>query len=165
MGRTLNRRSFLQRVALGASAATVGIEIAPATASVASDDGSVNLRTAGAAGDGSEDDGPALQSALNRLAAEGGGTLVVPPGVYRIASPVSRDFPGAVVLVVGAGSSSRFLLATGPAAPAITIQNAESVLLEDLVFLGTPGRLTDARFGIRLEVCLHASFGAVTSTV
>ncbi|HEX8352419.1 MAG TPA: glycosyl hydrolase family 28-related protein, partial [Pyrinomonadaceae bacterium] len=38
----------------------------------------------GAAGDGVTDDGPALQAALDALAAAGGGTLLVPAGRYAI---------------------------------------------------------------------------------
>ena len=45
-------------------------------------------------GDGMADDGPALQAALDALAAAGGGTLIVPAGRYAIITPVAKDFGG-----------------------------------------------------------------------
>src|SRR6476661_7436115 len=55
----------------------------------------VSLSDFGAVGDGVADDGPALQAALDSLAANGGGTLLVPAGKYAIATPVSVNFSGA----------------------------------------------------------------------
>ncbi|WP_303659899.1 right-handed parallel beta-helix repeat-containing protein [Haladaptatus salinisoli] len=42
----------------------------------------------GATGDGASDDAPALQSAVD-AAADGGGTVYLPPGTYRVESPVT----------------------------------------------------------------------------
>src|ERR1041384_515275 len=44
----------------------------------------------GAVGDGVTDDGPALQCALDALAAAGGGQLQVPAGHYAILTPVQK---------------------------------------------------------------------------
>src|SRR5687768_15714848 len=51
-----------------------------------------NLADFGAVGDGVTDDGPAFQNALDAIAAAGGGTLIVPPGLYFVATPVVKDF-------------------------------------------------------------------------
>src|SRR6266480_3693534 len=47
----------------------------------------VNLRDYGALGDGLANDSPALQQALDDLAASGGGTLQVPAGHYVLRTP------------------------------------------------------------------------------
>ena len=54
----------------------------------------LNVRDFGATGDGTTDDAPAFQKALDALATAGGGTLFVPAGKYAIASTVSKDFSG-----------------------------------------------------------------------
>ena len=48
--------------------------------------GGYDVRDFGAKGDGGTDDTAAVQCALDRAAADGGGTVRVPPGVYRISS-------------------------------------------------------------------------------
>ena len=52
--------------------------------------GGFNARDFGATGDGQTKDTVALQQALDACAAAGGGTVVVPPGVYRTGSIVLR---------------------------------------------------------------------------
>ena len=64
-------------------------------------DRGAHLRDYGAKGDGTTDDGPAIQAAVNDLKAKGGGTLSFGPKVYRIASAVVLD--GATVRLQGAG--------------------------------------------------------------
>jgi hypothetical protein len=65
------------------------------SSSTAGDDDNIfNLADFGSAGDGITDDGPALQAALNAIAAAGGGTLFVPAGRYAITTPVQKDFTG-----------------------------------------------------------------------
>ncbi len=54
----------------------------------------LNLRDFGATGDGTTDDAPAFQKALDALAAAGGGTLFIPEGKYVIATPVNKNFNG-----------------------------------------------------------------------
>ena len=46
----------------------------------------LNVRDYGATGDGSTDDAPAIQAALNAALAAGGGWVWVPPGTYRLAT-------------------------------------------------------------------------------
>jgi len=61
----------------------------------------LDAREAGAVGDGVRDDSPALQSALDRLAA-GGGTLRIPAGTYAIGRPLV--IRGDSVTVAGEGA-------------------------------------------------------------
>jgi uncharacterized repeat protein (TIGR03803 family) len=131
-----------------------------------------NLRVFGAVGDGVTDDGPALQRALNALASAGGGTLVVPAGRYAIASPVSKDFSGLKkpVTIRGVASSttvntrgngeqlshgldltSEFVIKTGQATVALALSNLASLLITDMVFIGTPDASSDARQALFLD--------------
>ncbi|MGH9967359.1 MAG: carboxypeptidase regulatory-like domain-containing protein [Pyrinomonadaceae bacterium] len=127
---------------------------------------SLNLSDFGAVGDGVTDDGPALQSALDALAAAGGGTLFVPEGRYAIATPVSKDFtnlassvtiqgvetsipippPNASAgdLTRGLDLTSGFVPRTGEQQVAISITGLQSLLIKDILFIGTPDVATDA---------------------
>ncbi|HZI87831.1 MAG TPA: glycosyl hydrolase family 28-related protein, partial [Pyrinomonadaceae bacterium] len=135
------------------------------TASVRSLDGPVfDLSTFGAVGDGVANDGPALQQALNAIAQEGGGTLFVPAGRYAITTPVFKDFTGtgASLTILGVASStpvnadgdgaaltrgldltSEFVIRTGLSTTALTLRGLDSLLISDMVFIGTPGVATD----------------------
>ncbi|WP_043363296.1 glycosyl hydrolase family 28-related protein [Belnapia sp. F-4-1] len=64
-------------------------------------DRGAHVRDYGAKGDGSTDDGPAFQAAIDDLKTKGGGTLFLGPKVYRIASPVVLN--GATIRLQGAG--------------------------------------------------------------
>ena len=114
----------------------------------------------GATGDGVTDDGPALQAALNALAAAGGGTLLVPAGRYAIVTPVAKNFGGLATpikitgvpsatepapptaagadLTRGLNLTSEFLPRTGAGAATIAIFGAQNVSVEELAFVGTP---------------------------
>lgn len=61
----------------------------------------LHVRDFGAVGDGVADDGPAFQAAIDALAAGRGGTLLLGPRHYRIASPVVVS--GVAVTLQGAG--------------------------------------------------------------
>lgn len=69
-----------------------------------SDIGFIDVRSRGAAGDGTTPDGPAIQAAIDAAAAAGGGTVLLPPGGYVSGSLFLRDRvtlrlePGAVLL-------------------------------------------------------------------
>ena len=78
----------------------------------------VSVKSFGAVGDGRHDDRPSIQQALD-AAGKGGGTVLVPPGIYLLAPPAA----GGPVLLVdsgvslrGAGVASRLVL--GPRARA-----------------------------------------------
>ncbi len=117
-----------------------------------------DLRDYGAVGDDVADDAPALQAALDAVADAGGGTIFVPPGIYRIASAVWCNFGGraAVVAVRGCGSSAQLHIACPTTVTAIELANLESLLFEDLVFVGTPGTTTDARRAVFFSTILQA---------
>ena len=126
----------------------------------------LDLKDFGAAGDGMTDDGPALQAALDALAATGGGTLFVPAGRYAIVTPVSKSFAelGASVtisgvasgvavppptangqnLTEGLGLTSEFLPRTGTAGAALVLAGLRGAAVNDIAFVGTPGVVTDA---------------------
>src|SRR5688572_4177794 len=123
---TTTRDPLSRRRLLGAAMVGAGLAAMPSTAAaqdppVAEPD-ELNLRAFGAVGDGTTDDGPALQRALDRLAEVGGGTLFVPPGRYVIATPVSKNYAhlASAIHVRGVGSSSQLHLKTGPGTNAIT---------------------------------------------
>ena len=59
----------------------------------------------GAGGNGTRDDTPALQKAVNQAAANGGGTIIIPPGTYAIGS-VQTPTGDTPITLLGAGSAT-----------------------------------------------------------
>src|SRR4051794_14182134 len=126
----------------------------------------IDLRNFGAVGDGSTDDGPAFQKALDALADAGGGTLFVPAGKYAIATPVSKNFSGLASSVTIIGVESLTMPApptaggdqlclglnlpteiyprTGFDHVAISISGLSNLVVKDIAFVGTAGVATDA---------------------
>ena len=112
----------------------------------------VDLKDYGALGNGVADDAPALQKALDDLAASGGGTLEVPAGKYRLATPVSREFAQTAQLIIkgvtsstpivvagngrGLDLTSEFIIAVGATKDAVTLKGLDSVRIEDVGFTG-----------------------------
>ena len=150
----------------------------------------LNLRDFGAVGNGTTDDGPSLQNALNALAAAGGGTLIVPAGRYAIVTGVFKDFTGLAqsVVIQGVESStpvppptsegevltrgldllSEFYPRTGPQRPALNIKGLQSFLIKDIAFVGTPNVNTDAFSTLYLDsiedaVITHCEFYGLSS--
>ncbi|HEX3186021.1 MAG TPA: carboxypeptidase regulatory-like domain-containing protein [Pyrinomonadaceae bacterium] len=139
--------------------------------------GVFNLADFDAVGDGVADDGPALQRALDALADAGGGTLYVPAGLYKIQTPVARNFAGVSVLIQGVPSdtmpapptaggdqlaasldlASEFIPATGSTDTAITLTNADNLTVEHLAFTGTESVITDAYITLLLSDINHAT--------
>jgi hypothetical protein len=79
----------------------------------------VDARTFGAVGDNSHDDTWALQTAATTVASQPrGGTLYLPPGVYKINSAITVPVDG-MVTFVGAGSGSTIIRQTGRSADGI----------------------------------------------
>jgi hypothetical protein len=151
-----------------------------------------NLRDFGAIGDGIADDGPALQDALNAIAAAGGGTLFVPAGRYAISTPVQKDFTrlAASLTIVGVESLtsvppsnstglqltaglnllSEFAPRTGNQAIAINISGLQSFLIQHVTFIGTPNVATDASVTLTLRdvweaTIKHCEFYGLSSLV
>jgi len=58
----------------------------PHSVNAANEDGSFNVRTYGAAGDGKQLDSPAIDKAIEAAAASGGGTVLLPAGTYLCGS-------------------------------------------------------------------------------
>jgi len=126
----------------------------------------LNLRDFGATGDGTTDDAPAFQKALDALAAAGGGTLFIPEGKYVITTPVSRNFTGLASSITITGVESLTMPApptapgsdlclgldlptevyprTGEANVAISISGLQNLVVKDIAFVGTPTARTDA---------------------
>jgi hypothetical protein len=126
----------------------------------------LNLRDFGAKGDGTTDDGPAFQKALDALAAAGGGTLFVPEGKYVIATPVDKNFTGLAASITIMGVESLTMPApptaggdqlclgldlpteiyprTGVKDVAITLSGLQNLVIKDIAFVGTAGVTTDA---------------------
>ena len=133
----------------------------------------LNLRDFGAVGDGVTDDGPAFQSALDALAAAGGGTLFVPEGKYAIVTPVAKDFTGlaASISIVGVESLtpvappsaggyelskgldllSEVYPRTGEQQDAIFIKGLSNLVVKDIAFVGTSTVVTDAATTLSLS--------------
>lgn len=119
-----------------------------------------NLKTDfGAVGDGQTNDSPALQAALDALAQAGGGTLLVPPGRYALASPVNKNFfnQASSIIIRGVGSSSQFLIKSGNGTRNIELGGLERLVLSGLIFVGTPGVRDDATIALFLSYCAQVN--------
>ena len=134
----------------------------------------ISLADFGAVGDGTTDDGPALQAAVDALATAGGGVLFVPAGTYAIATPVSKDFSGlaseitihgetssTVLDVAGTGSgldlTSELLIKVGARNDALIFRNLSNLQIKDLIFLGDQAVLDDAHIVVSIERVQNAS--------
>lgn len=129
----------------------------------------ISLSDYGAAGDGVTNDGPALQAALEALANAGGGTLFVPDGHYAITTTVSVDFSGRASAITiqgtpsalpppgpgdfgaGLGLTAELHIKTGADHDAIILRNLDTLLVQDLVFIGDPNAIDDARITLTIS--------------
>lgn len=91
---------LVQANAAGTGTETRRATLAQLRGAVLADRGA-HVRDYGAKGDGTTDDAPAIQAAVNDLKAKGGGTLQFGARTYRIASPVLVE--GATVRLQGLG--------------------------------------------------------------
>ncbi len=140
---------------------------AVASSHVSAEENTFSLQDFGAVGDGVADDGPALQAALDALAAAGGGTLVVPAGRYAIITPVEKDFSGVSNLTIigaepapdngsggfgsGLGLSSEFFVQVGETQTALSIIGARNFLIQDITFIGDPNVIRDCKITLSLS--------------
>lgn len=111
--------------------------------------GEVNIKDFGAKGDGSTNDSAAISSAMDvvRVNGAGGGTVFIPPGKYRINSAITQNFTSAGVSmkIRGVGNASQFYITVGIGVVGMTFSNnAESLYMEDLTFVGNPAVTNDA---------------------
>ena len=139
-----------------------------------------NLADFGAVGDGVTDDGPAFQRALDAIADAGGGTLLVPAGLYFVATPVVKNFAnlnGGTVTIQGVPSiqfpalpnasseqlslsldlSSEIIPATGFVDSAFTLTNLRQFTIEHVAFTGRETEQTDAFVTLNLSDITHAT--------
>ena len=79
--------------------------------------GALNVRWFGATGAGAADDQPAIQAAINYVAGRGGGTVYIPPGVYRVNSAIQIN--GSGVRLVGDNRANTFIKKSGADATTI----------------------------------------------
>jgi hypothetical protein len=88
----------------------------------------VNVKDAGALGDGEHNDAPAVQAAIGKLAAEGGGTLYFPPGDYVInggltipvTSPIRLAGAGAILGPLSGSNRPTRLIRTAGRSPIVS---------------------------------------------
>src|ERR1700682_1674479 len=102
----LERRDLLSGVA--PAEATGSAQVAPATAAAPSS--TVSVKGFGAKGDGVTNDQPAIQAAIESLAATGG-TVYVPAGDYRLGDSIVIDHDN--ITLTGQGASSVLRLMDG----------------------------------------------------
>lgn len=78
------RRNLLKHspLAIVSAATTIGHSALAETSAAAATDAIFNVRTYGATGDGKTIDTPAINRAIEAVAATGGGMLVFPSGTY-----------------------------------------------------------------------------------
>ena len=156
---SISRKVFLGRVGALAGATSVSslLSHGEAGAGQATNE-RLNLRDFGAVGDGVADSGPALQRSLDALGAAGGGELVIPPGRFVIATPVSKDFHplASSIRIVGLGSGSQVVIKAPASALAITLGNLQHLVIQGVTFVGTPGVRSDAGSVIALAYCSAA---------
>jgi hypothetical protein len=123
----------------------------------------VNVKDVGAAGNGKQNDAPAVQAAIDRLGAEGGGTLFFPPGDYVInggltmplTSPIRLAGAGAILGPLSGSNRPTRLIRTAGSAPIVSAGSdasriamaGYSVEVCDMHvrggFPGTSGRIAD----------------------
>jgi hypothetical protein len=99
VGRTdyITRRTLLVSAARLAAAAAVAPALITRLPALAGPVGiTADVRAAGARGDGMTDDTRAIQAAVDRVRAQGGGTVLFPPGTYQITTV--NIYPGITYL-------------------------------------------------------------------
>ena len=88
MANTLSRRQWLSRMSLPAAAALAFPGIAQADSETVRDEERgthvYNVRSFGAKGDGRTLDTHAVQEAIDACTRDGGGIVVIPPGIFQI---------------------------------------------------------------------------------
>lgn len=111
----MNRREFL--VSGGVFVAGIGIATCwPSLGALADPAPLIDVRLRGAAGDGTTDDSPVIQDAIDEAASQGGGRVYLPPATYLVARQIRVAGDG--VEIFGDGEGSILRLADGTLANA-----------------------------------------------
>lgn len=120
----------------GGSAATRRTTLAQLRSGILADR-AYHVRDFGAVGDGTTNDAPAIQAAIDAMNAAGGGTLEFGPRSYRIASPIVVD--GVSIVFQGAGFTE------GPAIADGTWLRIDTTGFTPFTFTGTGARGSSVR--------------------
>jgi hypothetical protein len=102
----------------------------------------INVREAGATGDGVTDDAQAIMAAIDQAASINDATtstrIYFPPGKYRIATPISKTLTALQTSLIfeGVGSASQILLNVAPTETAIFLYQGAQVTFRNLTFIG-----------------------------
>jgi len=120
-------------------------------------------RDHGAAGNGTIDDYAAIQAAIDRVIALGGGTVYIPKGTYRLATSPAVATSGVPVRVCGAGPAATVLY------PVATMHglvgsDADDLCVEDLSVTNSTGTPALAGEGLRLFGCRGVNLRRVTTS-
>jgi Pectate lyase superfamily protein len=167
-----SRRGFLGMTAVGLGAATFAYNLSGEAQAqpVIGIGEEFNVKDYGAAGNGSTNDSAAFQAAIDAAAAAGGGTVLVPNGIFVIGSPVVKNFNSiaAKLIIRGLGTSSQVVVKTGASSRAFEFTNLLDLVVEHVAFVGTPGVATDASRTLDLTsvnraVVRHCQFYGVSS--
>jgi len=89
------------------------------------------IYSSNAVGDGKTDDSICIQSAIDYAVKNGGGAIIIPPGVYRVKDITIQD----KISLVGAGQDKTILRAADESDALIRIKGGQ---LSDLTACGTP---------------------------
>ena len=137
----VSRRHFL------GTAAAIGAATGVSTAAHAATDAeAANLRDLGVSTASTDDQSAAFQVALD-AAARGNGTLIVPPGTYRVSNLIIKD---PVRLI---GTPGRSVLQYSGAGAFVTIDQSADVGLHGLTFDGELQPLNDAHALVTASGC------------
>ncbi|MBR0650742.1 hypothetical protein GXW78_13780 [Roseomonas terrae] len=125
----------------GSAAATRRVSLAQLRGGILADR-AYHVRDFGAVGDGTTNDAPAIQAAIDTMATSGGGVLEFGPRSYRIASPVVVN--GAAITFQGAG------ITENPSGTNGTWLRIDSIGFTPFTFTGTAARGCSVRdLGVR----------------
>jgi len=158
----MERRKFLGYAGAAGATAAIGVPsgtAAPALPAVGKP--FLDLRDYGAVGDNKTDDGPALQKAMDALAAAGGGRLVIPPGKFLLKTPARTNFLGkaSAVRIEGSGSAGQLVVNVGKGATAVRLDNLDHLTVEGVTFVGMP----KPRKQVDATIAIAVSCGEVTT--
>jgi hypothetical protein len=113
----------------------------------------VSVKDFGATGDGSTDDTSAVQSAISRVIARGGGTVLLPKGTYLVSSALAITSGNGVTLR-GVSRYASVLKSNSGSANVITASQCTGLILQDFALQHSS---TSSGCGIQLAGCTDVS--------